>query len=70
MAGAGGIQAAVAAMCLREQRLPARIYGDGGPPAGMLIGAAPSTPAKLEHILVCTPALGGQNAAVILKSVH
>jgi len=36
----------------------------------MLIGAAPSTPAKLEHILVCTPALGGQNAAVILKSVH
>jgi 3-oxoacyl-(acyl-carrier-protein) synthase len=65
-AGAGGVQAAVAAKCLFEQRLPARLHA-GRPREGLLAGVAPSAPAKLEHVLVCTGALGGQNGALVLK---
>ncbi|MBX3358372.1 MAG: hypothetical protein KF745_08085 [Phycisphaeraceae bacterium] len=53
MAGAGGIQAAVAALCLRHQRLPGGGRSD-----------------RLRHVLVCSGALGGQNGAVVLRSVE
>lgn len=66
MAGQGGLQAAVAAMCIKEQALPARLY-HGRAPEGLQVGAAPSRPARLDHVLVCSPALGGQNAALVLK---
>lgn len=67
-AGLGGLAAAVGAKCMAEQRLPARFHA-GTPAAGLLAGAAPSTPAALEHILVTTGSLGGQNAAIILKRI-
>ncbi len=66
MAGAGGLQAAVAAKAVAEQRLPARIHAGTARP-GLCAQAAPSAPARLEHVLVCTGALGGQNAALVLK---
>jgi 3-oxoacyl-[acyl-carrier-protein] synthase II len=68
MAGAGGLAAAVAAIALREQTLPARINA-GTPAAGLDAGAAASRSAALRHVLVVTGALGGQNAAIILKTV-
>lgn len=67
LASSGGLAAAVAAMCLREQRLPARLHAGTLPP-GVLAGPAPSQPASLRHILVVTGALGGQNAAIILRT--
>jgi 3-oxoacyl-(acyl-carrier-protein) synthase len=66
MAGIGGLQAAVAAKCLAEQRIPARLHG-GTPREGLQVGGAPSRPATLRHVLVCTGSLGGQNAALVLR---
>ncbi|MEN0019557.1 MAG: hypothetical protein AAF747_01585, partial [Planctomycetota bacterium] len=65
-AGAGAIQAAVAAMALHEQKLPARVHS-GQPAAGLQAGAAQATSAQLKHVLICTNALGGQNAALVLR---
>lgn len=65
LAGAGGLAAVVGAMCLRQQRLPARLHA-GEPPADLLAGPAPSAPATLRNVLVCTGAVGGQNAALVL----
>lgn len=67
MAGMGGVAAAVAAKCLAEQRLPARLH-HGQPAAGLDAGPAPSRSARLRHVLVATPALGGQNAAIVLAA--
>lgn len=64
-AGQGGIQAAVAAMCLREQRLPARLHA-GRPARGLDAGARGAAAANLNCVLVCTGSLGGQNAAAVL----
>lgn len=68
MAGAGGVATAVGALCLHEQRLPARLHA-GEPAHGLLAGARASREASLSHVLVCTNALGGQNAAVVLRGV-
>lgn len=68
IAGQGGLQAAVAAMCIREQRLPARLNA-GSPLPGLDAGPAPSRPARLRHVLVCTSSLGGQNAALVLSAL-
>ena len=68
MAGAGGVALSVGALCLHEQRLPARVHA-GVPVDGLLAGAAPSREKSLSHVLVCTNALGGQNAAVVLRGV-
>lgn len=65
MAGAGGIAACVAAMCLRQRMLPARLHA-GRPAPGLLAGAARATDAPLSRVLVATGSLGGQNAALIL----
>lgn len=67
MAGAGGIAVCVGAMCLANQRLPARLHG-GSPAGGLDAGQAASRGAKLGVVLVCTNSLGGQNAAVVLGS--
>jgi 3-oxoacyl-[acyl-carrier-protein] synthase II len=66
-AGAGAIAAAVAVRCLREQRLPARI--NGAPGGGLDAGPTPERAAALRTILVFTPSLGGQNAAIVLRSM-
>ncbi len=68
MAAAGGLATAIGAMCLYEQRLPARLNA-GNAPAGLQAGASDSRAAKLGHILVATGSLGGQNAAVVLRTV-
>ncbi|MCA3006426.1 MAG: hypothetical protein LW650_12755 [Planctomycetaceae bacterium] len=68
MAGIGGVQAAVAAKAVREQRLPARL-NTGTPLAGLNAGAAPSQPATLRRVLVASSSLGGQNAAMVLSRI-
>lgn len=65
-AGAGTVATAVAAMCLREQRLPARINSETTP--GLDAAKAPARSAALRNILVCTTSFGGQNAALVLRS--
>lgn len=66
--GNGGIAACVAAMALRTQTLPARINA-GRSPADLQAGTASSSSAMLRHILICTNALGGQNAALIMSAI-
>ncbi|MFN7020635.1 MAG: beta-ketoacyl-[acyl-carrier-protein] synthase family protein [Phycisphaerales bacterium] len=66
-AGAGALQAAVAAKCLAEQALPARVHA-GKPDRSLDAAAAPARSAKLTYVLVCTGALGGQNAALVLRA--
>jgi 3-oxoacyl-[acyl-carrier-protein] synthase II len=65
-AGNGGVQTAVACMCLKEQRLPARL----GPAQveGLDAGARPSVAASLKRVLICTGGMGGQNAAIVLEA--
>lgn len=67
MASGGGVAVAVAARCLREQMLPARLNA-GNPAPGLDAGPAPARTALLRHILVASGSLGGQCAAVILKA--
>lgn len=68
LASNGGLAVAVAALCLFHQKLPARIHG-GACPGDLQAGAAPARDARLRHILVATGSLGGQNAAVILRTL-
>jgi len=67
MAGASALAAAVGAMCLHAQKLPARLHA-GRCPDDLQAGAAPAREARLRHVLVCTSALGGQNAALVLRA--
>jgi 3-oxoacyl-[acyl-carrier-protein] synthase II len=55
-AGAGAIALIVAAKAMSSQRLPKRRHGD-----------APAGGQPLNHVLVMTTSLGGQNAAVVLN---
>lgn len=66
MAGNGGLAAAVAAMCVSHQQLPARIHA-GKPGIDLQAGAAAPRPAALRNVLVCTSSFGGQNAALVLR---
>ncbi|TVQ61967.1 MAG: hypothetical protein EA378_05745 [Phycisphaerales bacterium] len=65
-AGTGGVLAAVGALCLKEQTLPARLHA-GNHPSWLDVAPAPARAAKLEYVLCCSPALGGQNAAIVLR---
>jgi len=67
MAGAGGAAIAVGAMCLRHQTLPARIHA-GSPANNLDAGPSDQRDARLNRVLVCTNALGGQNAALVLAA--
>jgi 3-oxoacyl-[acyl-carrier-protein] synthase II len=64
-AGAGTVAVAVAAMSLREQRLPARLNTAAG--NGLDAAACPSRPAALRNVLVFQTSQGGQNVAMVLK---
>jgi 3-oxoacyl-[acyl-carrier-protein] synthase II len=64
-AGHGGVLAAVGALCLKEQRLPARSCSASGF-SDKLVGTSASRPERLRAVLVCSSSQGGQNAAVIL----
>ncbi len=68
-AGSGGLMVAVAAKCLAEQKLPARLHA-GKPDSTLMAGAAPSRRAALNYILVCSSSLGGQNGAIVLKAIE
>jgi 3-oxoacyl-(acyl-carrier-protein) synthase len=66
-AGNGAIAAAVAARCIAEQRLPARINTKGA--QGLDADACPARAARVDTVLVFTPSLGGQNAAAVLRRI-
>ena len=66
-AGTGAIAAAVAVRCLMEQKLPARINTRGA--SGLDADARPAREAALRSVLVFTPSLGGQNAAIVLRRI-
>jgi len=66
-AGAAAIPIAVAAMALKCQLLPARLNTKNA--SGLNANAAPSKPAALNHVLVISTGMGGQNAAIILKRI-
>ncbi|MCE9620476.1 MAG: hypothetical protein K8R92_11305 [Planctomycetes bacterium] len=66
-AGFGALAASVAVMCLRSQKLPARI--NGGRQGGVDAGSIAARDAKLKTIVVTTSSLGGQNAAVVLRRI-
>jgi 3-oxoacyl-[acyl-carrier-protein] synthase II len=65
-AGQAGLQVAVAAKCIAEQRLPARVHA-GRPAAGIDSGAVAARAANLSSVLVCTGSIGGQNGAVVVS---
>ena len=62
LGSAAALQVAAAARAIREQVLPPALVGGVRPQA--------AGKAKLEHVLVCTGALGGQNAAAVLRRVE
>ena len=65
MAGNASLLTAAGALCVKHQRLPARI--NAGRP--VLRGAAGTGgAATLRHVLVATSSLGGQNAAAVLSA--
>ena len=65
-AGTGAMAAAVAARALAEQTVPARINCDR-PLEGLNVTTSEAKPAELNHALVVSPSLGGQNVALVLK---
>lgn len=65
LAGRASLQAAVGALCLRRQMLPARLNA-GTPASGLDAGAASARSARLNHILVCCSSIGGSHAALVL----
>ena len=67
MAGAGGAAVCAAALCLRHQSLPARIHS-GFPANNVQAGSVDQRDARLDRVLVCSNALGGQNAALVLSA--
>lgn len=66
-AGTGAIAASLAAKCLQEQMLPARLGRPGTSTPGLDAGPVEARPAKLRSILVFTTSMGGQNVALVLR---
>ncbi|HYF15431.1 MAG TPA: beta-ketoacyl synthase N-terminal-like domain-containing protein [Phycisphaerales bacterium] len=64
-AGTGGLLAAVAAMIVREQRLPARLGADV---PGLCCGPRASVAKRVKNVLAVSSAMGGQNAALVLRA--
>ncbi|HEB60791.1 MAG TPA: hypothetical protein ENJ06_03100 [Phycisphaeraceae bacterium] len=65
-AGSGGIDMAIAALCLKEQKLPARINA-GQPPEDLLASSAPAADAALERMLVMSISECGECVALVLQ---
>ncbi len=66
-AGSGAVSVAAAAMALKTQTLPARINTVNAID-GLQANAAPSQKAKLRTALVISTGMGGQNAAIVLRT--
>ena len=64
-AGVGGLDVCVAAAAVAYQTVPAIINCDR-PRAGLNAGSAPARACPLNHVLVYSTGLGGQNAALVL----
>lgn len=72
-AGNGGLQTAAAALCLKNQALPARrlrlaVGADGSVSPQNAPGAEGRK--NVECVLVCSTSVGGQNAALVLRRVR
>lgn len=67
-AGNGAVLAAVGALCVKHQMIPARVHA-GECPRDLAAQSARATPAALRHVLVCSSSFGGQNAAIVLRQV-
>ena len=67
-AGNGAVLAAVGALCVRHQMIPARLHA-GNCPRDLQAHAAPAGKAALRHVLVCSSSFGGQNAAIVLRQI-
>lgn len=67
-AGGGGVDVAVAAMALKQQKVPAIVNREK--PIQGLSGNATAHGASLKHVLVFNMGLGGQNTAMILKRLE
>jgi 3-oxoacyl-[acyl-carrier-protein] synthase II len=67
-AGHGGVLACVAAKVLHSGALPARIH-HGQPAGDAQAGPAASARHSARYALVCTNAVGGQNAAMVLGAI-
>jgi len=65
-AGTSAIAVCVAAQCIREQRLPARLSTTGSAALGVDADARAATAAKLDFVLVTTTGMGGQSAAIVV----
>ncbi len=59
-AAAGALDICIAAKALSEQMIPAQVNGTKPQPARAI---------KLNHVLVTTTSLGGQNVAVVLRKI-
>lgn len=65
MAAGGSLLVAAASMALERQELPTRVQPGAGR-SGLNASAAPARGMQLRRVLVCTHALGGQCAALVL----
>jgi len=66
-AGGGGVDLAVAAKALREQKVPAIVNRDT--PIDGFSGSSPARDTELNHVLVFNMGFGGQHTAMILKAM-
>lgn len=69
LAGDGAVRAGIAALCLKHQKLPARLHS-GTLPKDAHAGPAPARDATLRRVLICTSSNGGQNAALVLGAAQ
>ncbi|MCK4872477.1 MAG: hypothetical protein KAS72_07105 [Phycisphaerales bacterium] len=65
-AGCGGIDAAVAALCLHHQTLPPRLHA-GEPMEGLDVGPAGQRDAVLTNVLCFTASECGESVALVLR---
>ena len=68
-AGASAIAACVAAQCIKEQRLPARLSTAGSSELGVDADARPSIASSLRSVLVTATGMGGQSAALVIRRI-
>lgn len=68
MAGNGGVQAVVATKMLASGTFPRCVNAKGEAFTAHGSGSAGTEPRRPRYVLVCSPALGGQNAALVLSA--
>ncbi|GAB4518660.1 MAG: beta-ketoacyl-ACP synthase II [Phycisphaerales bacterium] len=66
-AGAGGLKAAIASTALASGRFPAPL-SEHTPGSLLGMSGSPTMPQRVRTLLLCTGSMGGQNAALVLRS--